>query len=292
MKRTSAGEDFVQLVSLMPWWLGLTVALLSYLLLHRLAAYPLPHVASATRASDLVTPAVLRGLAQLGQYVIPVLCIAGAGISAYRRRTRQKLLADVTARRTAEPFADLSWQQFEQLVGELFRKQGYAAEETGGGGADGGVDLVLRRGGERHLVQCKQWRAYKVGVDTARELYGVMAARGAAGGFVVTSGRFTDEAKAFAEGRNIQLVDGACLRQWTDEPRSPEAATTNRRAPRLKATESPSPSANVRAPSCPVCGNPTVPRQARRGAQPGRYFWGCTQFPSCRGTRPKDEVPV
>jgi restriction system protein len=46
--------------------------------------------------------------------------------------------------------------------------------ETGGGGPDGGVDLVLRKpggnGSEKFLVQCKQWRALKVGVDVVREL--------------------------------------------------------------------------------------------------------------------------
>ncbi len=42
--------------------------------------------------------------------------------------------------------------------------------------------------------------ALKVGVDVVRELYGVMAAKGATGGFVVTSGRFTEDAKAFAQG--------------------------------------------------------------------------------------------
>ncbi len=33
-----------------------------------------------------------------------------------------------------------------------------------------------------------------------------MAATGASGGFVVTSGEFTQEATAFAEGRNIELI--------------------------------------------------------------------------------------
>ncbi len=41
-----------------------------------------------------------------------------------------------------------------------------------------------------------------------RELYGVMAARGAAGGFVVTSGRFTDDARAFSNCRNLALIEG------------------------------------------------------------------------------------
>ena len=73
------------------------------------------------------------------------------------------------------------------------------------------IHLVLKKEGETFLVQCKQWKAYKVGVSTVRELYGVMAAKGAAGGYVVTSGVFTDEAQAFAAGRNIKLMDGKAL---------------------------------------------------------------------------------
>lgn len=103
----------------------------------------------------------------------------------------------------------MSWREFEMLVGEAFRLQGYSVVENGGGGgADGGVDLVLTKTGEKFLVQCKQWKAFRVGVDVVREHYGVMAAKGAAGGFVVTSGAFTSEAKAFTDGRNVRLVDG------------------------------------------------------------------------------------
>ena len=47
---------------------------------------------------------------------------------------------------------------------------------NGGGGTDGGVDLVLRRGNDKFLVQCKQWKAFKVPVQPMRELYGVMTA--------------------------------------------------------------------------------------------------------------------
>jgi restriction system protein len=38
-----------------------------------------------------------------------------------------------------------------------------------------------------------------------------MPAHGAAGGFVVTSGRFTKPAIEFAEGRNLTLIDGPQL---------------------------------------------------------------------------------
>lgn len=71
-----------------------------------------------------------------------------------------------------------------------------------------GVDLALARGHERYLVQCKQWRARQVGVSVVRELYGVMAAERVAGGYVVTSGSFTKDAKEFAAARHIELIDG------------------------------------------------------------------------------------
>lgn len=70
------------------------------------------------------------------------------------------------------------------------------------------MDLALARGHERFLVQCKQWRAQQVGVSVVRELYGIMAAERVAGGYVFTSGTFTRDAKAFAAGRNIELLDG------------------------------------------------------------------------------------
>ena len=39
-------------------------------------------------------------------------------------------------------------------------------------------------------------------------------------------------------------------------------------------------------PSCPSCGKRMVKRTARRGPRRGGQFWGCSQYPSCRGTRP------
>jgi restriction system protein len=41
-----------------------------------------------------------------------------------------------------------------------------------------------------------------------RELHEAMAAEGAIGGFAVTSGAFSLDAKRFASGRNIELIDG------------------------------------------------------------------------------------
>jgi restriction system protein len=150
--------------------------------------------------------------------------------------------------------------------------------ETGGQGADGGVDLVVTRAGEQYLVQCKQWKAFRVGVEVVRELYGVMAAKGVAGGFVITSGRFTEEATAFAQGRNVELVDGTKLNGWIKGLRNPNVVPTPREAP--PATE------EVKSSDCPLCGKEMVRRTAKQGPNKGNAFWGCSSYPQCRGIRP------
>ncbi|WP_018881096.1 nuclease-related domain-containing protein [Thioalkalivibrio sp. ALE30] len=38
-------------------------------------------------------------------------------------------------------------------------------------------------------------------------------------------------------------------------------------------------------PDCPKCGSAMVKRKAGRGSNMGQEFWGCTQYPGCRGTR-------
>jgi DNA-binding helix-hairpin-helix protein with protein kinase domain len=44
--------------------------------------------------------------------------------------------------------------------------------------------------------------------------------------------------------------------------------------------------AHAHSPNCPRCHTPMVRRTARRGRRAGRAFWGCSRYPSCRGTRP------
>jgi hypothetical protein len=36
-------------------------------------------------------------------------------------------------------------------------------------------------------------------------------------------------------------------------------------------------------PSCPKCGNPMVLRKVKKGNNVGEQFWGCSNYPDCRG---------
>ena len=300
--KTSPIEDFVAVVALMPWWACIALALVSYLVLHGLAQPVAVASIDPHHLEQLITRTFVSGLAMVGQFVVPIACLVAAGVSATLRRRRGALLASVTHATAPDVLAGMSWQEFELLVGEAFRLQGYEVSELGGAGPDGGIDLVLRKDKEKFLVQCKHWKAFKVGVQVVRELYGVMAAQGAAGGFVVTSGTFTDEAVAFASGRNVRLVDGPQLFGLIQQARAaraqPSQAGRTARAGRAEVPVQERPVtpfvetafAAPLAMTCPSCSSAMVRRVAKRGDKVGKPFWGCTRYPAgCRGTRPWDE---
>lgn len=279
-RKSSPTEDFMDLIATFPWWVGVALAALSYLALHHVASQPVASAAQPDQVGAMVTQTLWRTLAAAGQYALPILCLAGAGISAWRRRERKQLVDNVVRNDATSALEGMSWQQFEQLVGEGFRLQGYPVVETGGGGADGGVDLALSKDGEKYLVQCKHWRAFRVGVDVVRELYGVMAAKGVAGGFVVSSGRFTDEARSFASGRNIKLVDGPQLRALIQQAKHGQGQRADESASGVSGQHT-----TATSPSCPVCAKTMVRRMAKRGNTAGQEFWGCSAYPTCKGTR-------
>jgi restriction system protein len=57
-----------------------------------------------------------------------------------------------------DPIKNMSWQHFETLVSAFFREQGYTVIDRGGMGADGGVDILLKKDGKKIIVQCKHWK--------------------------------------------------------------------------------------------------------------------------------------
>lgn len=304
-KKTSPLEGMMDLVALLPWWAGVGLAVVFYLVLSPLAAsFSQPAPVKPGQIGAMVQGALLGGLAMVGQYVAPMVCLAGAALSGWRRRQRRALVDEVAQAPAASTIDGMSWAEFEMLVGEAYRLQGFQVTETGGGGPDGGVDLVLTRGGEKFFVQCKHWKAFKVGVETVRELYGVMAARGATGGFVVTSGRFTNDARLFTQGRNLQLVDGPrllAMLQQAQQSRSAVAAVIAAHGgvhheppaplsvPSAQAAAvAPAGSPASAQPGCPKCGCGMVRRIARTGNNAGGEFWGCSTFPACRGVRQVD----
>ncbi len=112
----------------------------------------------------------------------------------------------------------LSWRDFERLLAEYYRQEGWQVEPVGTGnpGArfDGAVDLRLQRDGRTVLVQCKHWNTHQVTHNAVHELIGLMATEGADGAILVTAGDFTEHAcDAAAKVPAIELLGGDELRR-------------------------------------------------------------------------------
>jgi restriction system protein len=179
----------------------------------------------------------------------------------------------------ADLLAGIGWAEFEHQVAEGFRHRGYAVSDTGGGGGRA-VDMVLTRGHDRFLVDCKPWRTLSVGPAPVRELIVMVRTLGAAGGFVVSSGQFSDEARQAAEGEKVQLIDGAVLRELLntrDEKTQP--VVVRREAPFLDTTLPPS-AWRLRAQPCPLCGG-----GMEEAEREGRRVLACVHHPLCEGVR-------
>jgi len=243
---------------LLPWRINLILAVIVFVL----CKYVAPNSTSQNP--------VVKGIAWAAYSLYPVIVgviLFAAAISAFNAWRKGRLL---DSQKGLETIRNISWREFEELVGEAYRRKGYSVVETGGGGADGGVDLVLKKGGERLLVQCKHWKMLKVGVKVVRELYGVIAAEGATGGIVISSGTFTKEARDFARGKALELLDGSELLKLAAEVQ---------KAP----MELPDNSNDM---TCPYCGLAMVLRTAKKGPNSGNKFWGCSNFPKCKATKP------
>jgi restriction system protein len=290
-QKTSPVEDVIMVASKLPWWAGIVLALVSYLVLHAIASRPvMPTTVAPGQMGDAVTKGLLTTLALFGQYVLPFAFCLGAFTSGINAVRQKKLYNTVAASSGVGALNEMSWDDFERLVSEYYRRQGFQVSREGGNGPDGGIDLVLRQKGETYLVQCKQWKAYKVGVQPVREFYGVMASKGAAGGYFVTSGEYTEEARSFVQGLNLELVDGQKLRKMIDsaqQPPSPVVKSDSRVTHEILPGQSASSTAiSSVAPACPKCGAGMTKRIASKGENAGKEFWGCSTYPKCKGILP------
>ena len=127
------------------------------------------------------------------------------------------------ARSGSRAFDEMTPREFEVFVAEVFRRSGYNVQltpQTRDGGADiivshsvGGVPYVL-------LVECKRYEENRpISVAIVREAYGVMEDSGANKCAIVTTSRYSPDAKAFAErhAHRIQLMGIRDLVLMADE---------------------------------------------------------------------------
>lgn len=243
---------------LLPWWVCLILAAIVYIVLK----YWIPSIEFTNPYTNMLKTAA-PSIAPMFAFV----AVFAGIISAIKSWERGELLDSQTS---IKSITDLSWKEFEVLIGEAFRRKDYTVIENDTAGPDGGIDVVLIKDDHKTLVQCKNWRTSKVGVKVVRELLGVMTSKSADFGIVVCSGLYTNEAMKFARENKIELIGAKELTELIGsvqkEKRVKQNPTSN----------------NI---SCPFCKSPMVRRTAKRGQQAGNVFYGCSTYPKCKGIR-------
>jgi len=157
----------------------------------------------------------------------------------------------------------LNAEEFEWLVGETFRREGWMVTETGRQDApDGNIDLQIERDGQRKMIQCKRWTAREVPVEEIRSFIGTLSVAGLTGrdGIFVTLSNFTQAAEEQAHKGHLELLDGKALRDRMDKIR--------------------------RAEPCPICG-----RKMRLDHSPYGWWFRCVS-PGCLGKKDLGGDPV
>lgn len=271
-KDDSILDDLFELFLKSPFWLGPLLTLLVFTAFRWCIPLITPYVFANVQANGESHQMVTT----VSTFVAPILAlcvllpwVAAQGVNWRRRRRFNSQTGIASVRK-------LNWREFEVLVAEAFRRQGFNIEVLGGDEPDGGIDVRLSKAGAVTLVQCKHWRHEQVGVKIVRELMGVVASERAQSGIVITSGTFTDDAKKFAERNPIRLIDGEELAQMIAEVQS-----------RLNQPEKSAHfAAATSSPICPHCESSMTIKLARKGVGAGQQFWSCTRFPECRGSRP------
>jgi restriction system protein len=143
-----------------------------------------------------------------------------------KKKTRRRKKSSVSSKRPVahknrpdqsilnKNFNGLTGFEFERLLALYFKDQGYEVKEVGGGGSDGGVDLILKdREGGKTAVQAKCYADKNIPVQVVRELVGAKRNFGCLYALLITTSDLTEPARREAESLKVEYWHGALVHQ-------------------------------------------------------------------------------
>lgn len=201
-------------------------------------------------------------------------------------------------------------RQFEDAIAELFRKLGYKVAQTPFSN-DGGKDAIAWKDGKKFLIECKRYQEDKnVGRRDVQIFHSAVIDAKAEEGFFVTTGSYAHTAVEYAKKHQIKIYDSKSLPWLVSQAygssnaistaevmcydcgntiflplghTTPSGTCENGHEVLMNITLADLGVQHLyepEIPNCPRC-NSTMKKVNRFG----RQFWGCSQFPKCRGTR-------
>jgi HJR/Mrr/RecB family endonuclease len=197
--------------------------------------------------------------------------------------------------------------EFEDFVSDIFVNLGYRVNQTKKTN-DQGRDAIMHKSGKKYLLECKRYDFQRSsGRPEIQKFHSAIVHDDAAGGFFVTTGKFTDTAVLFAHGKEIELIDGDKIRHlfmdahknsYNDDTYlcmcrkcgvkvtaylSNESAITcpngHNFGPEIRKKDVFVPRITNRIiKKCPECNS-----AMKKVKGPYGYFYGCIKYPKCKG---------
>lgn len=166
-----------------PWWVSFAIA------------------AAIVLACLALLPAHLAPFAAVG--ALPVAVIGG--IAAWRQ-WRAPSAARVQA--VLQQAGAMPWRDFAERLEGAWRAEGHQVQRTDGPHCD----LRITKGEQTLLVAARRYKAATHGVEPLRELQAEVLRQGArAGVYVALQGTVSEQARGFAQGNGLALLEGEAL---------------------------------------------------------------------------------
>ena len=121
-------ESNLELLLKLPWWVSAVLGVASFIALRYIIPAKLDH-------NQALHPFAVA-LPKLAFLPLALFALIAVGSFLFARK-RHRLVDEQTS---LEKLRETAWKDFEYLVAEAFRRQGYQVEFSLGRGADGGVD--------------------------------------------------------------------------------------------------------------------------------------------------------
>jgi restriction endonuclease len=199
--------------------------------------------------------------------------LAGLGvIIAHRWRT------NVLGHDSLQSIRWLSPREFNRLVEEGFRRQGYMVQTSERFFSRAGIDLILRKADKHILVLCRRDPEPARQMAAVQELHAATATLQEASGLLITSEGVAPEVKVFAAGQGIAVIEGPALLKLVQRARGEKPELSVRREPHfgIPLTD---------LPVCSTCGGPMVPGSHHEHVDPQERSWYCSRGTDCQAPR-------
>ena len=189
--------NIIDFLAQIPWWISVFLSATFYVLLKFIVPY-------FETQSSLVNEVHVS----LGPVFAPVVALAFLSPVTFSllRFNRRKKLENL--KKKSKQFRNSHGRSLRNWWLRLTGQGGYIILENSTFTSDPSVDLVMRKGANLYLVQCRYWQNRKLGKREVKNLFSLMHDKQASGVFLLTTGIFTNEARHYAANRPINLVDG------------------------------------------------------------------------------------